>query len=308
MESYTYSRYVESFKEWLGLINYAASTIERLPKQIEEFFTWIESQQITGIEKITRYHIRDYYQHLKYNRKSHLTDTFLRSGTLNGHIRGLKLFSFYLEETQGQQLLIDVPYEAKQTSVRHLLTAKEIQLLYQVTTEDEQGIKERVMLSLYYGCGLRSNEGIELNLDDVMLDKRIVYVRKGKGYKERYVPFVDKQQEHFEHYLKYVRPQLVKDKNENAFILGRQGKRIRYEALLKMLKQLQQRTGNEAMQQKTIGLHALRHSIATHLMQRGMKFDYISQFLGHTNLTSTQIYTHLAHEYESNDTIRTALP
>lgn len=298
MESYTYNRYVESFKEWLELINYADSTIERLPRQIEEFFTWIESQGIRKVDQITRYHIRDYFQHLKYNRVSHSTKTFLKSQTLNGHIRGLKLFSFYLEETQGLQLLIDVPYEAKETSVRHLLTAKEIQLLYQVTTEDEQGIKERVMLSLYYGCGLRSNEGIELNLDDVMLERKIVYVRKAKGYKERYVPFVDKQKEHFEHYLKYVRPKLVRDPNEQAFLLGRQGKRIHYGALLKMLKQLQQRTENEMLQQKTIGLHALRHSIATHLMQRGMKFDYISQFLGHVNLSSTQIYTHLAHEYE----------
>lgn len=302
MGSYVYYRYVESFKEWLGLINYAASTIERLPRQIEEFFTWMESHQVSSIEQITRQHIRAYYEYLKYRRKSHITDTFLKSQTLNGHIRGLKLFSFYLEETQQGYLVIDLPYEEKQPSVKHLLTAREVHLLYQVTTEDEQGIKERVMLDLYYGCGLRSNEGIMLNLDDVMLDKKIVYVRQGKGYKERYVPFVEKQKEHFEHYLKYVRPELVKDQNERAFLLGYQGKRIRYEALLKMLKQLQQRTGDDVLQQKTIGLHALRHSIATHLMQRGMKFDYISQFLGHTNLSSTQIYTHLAHEYESDNT------
>jgi integrase/recombinase XerD len=99
-----------------------------------------------------------------------------------------------------------------------------------------------------------------------------------------------------------VRPQLIREPNEQAFLLGYQGKRIRYEALLKMLKNLQQRTGDDQLQQKTIGLHALRHSIATHLMQRGMKFDYISQFLGHTNLSSTQIYTHLAYEYETHDT------
>lgn len=302
MESYTYNRYVESFREWLALINYAASSVDRLPRQIEEFFTWMESHGVHSIEQITRQHIREYYQYMKYTRKSQLTDTFLKSQTLNGHIRGLKLFSFYLEETQQGNLIIDLPYEEKEPSVKHLLTAREVQLLYQATTEDEQGIKERVMLDLYYGCGLRSNEGITLNLDDVMLDKKIVYVRQGKGYKERYVPFVEKQKEDFEHYLKYVRPELIKESNEEAFLVGHQGKRIRYEALLKMLKQLQQRTGDDQLQQKTIGLHALRHSIATHLMQRGMKFDYISQFLGHANLSSTQIYTHLAHEYENDNT------
>jgi integrase/recombinase XerD len=302
MESYTYNRYVESYKEWLALLNYAASTMESLPRQIREFFTWMESHGVHNIEQITREHIREYYQYMKYTRKSQHTDTFLKSQTLNGHIRGLKLFSFYLEETQQARLIIDLPYEEKEPSVKHLLTAREVQLLYQATTEDEQGIKERAMLSLYYGCGLRSNEGIMLNLEDVMLDKKIVYVRQGKGYKERYVPFVDKQKEHFEHYLKYVRSRLVKDQDEQAFLVGSQGRRIRYDKLLKMLKQLQERTEDEMLQQKRIGLHALRHSIATHLMQRGMKFDYISQFLGHTNLSSTQIYTHLAHEYENTNT------
>lgn len=71
--------------------------------------------------------------------------------------------------------------------------------------------------------------------------------------------------------------------------------------MLSSLKRLQQRTDNEELKQKVIGLHALRHSIATHLMQRGMKFDYISQFLGHSSLNSTQIYTHLAHEYADTD-------
>lgn len=162
MESYTYQRYVESYKEWLTLINYAASTIDRLPRQIEEFFIWMEARGIGSIEQITREHIKAYYHYLKYTRKSQLTDTFLKSQTLNGHIRGLKLFSFYLEETQQGNLIIDLPYEEKEPSVKHLLTAREVQLLYQATTEDEQGIKERVMLDLFYGCGLRSNEGITL--------------------------------------------------------------------------------------------------------------------------------------------------
>lgn len=94
MESYIYHRYVESFREWLALINYAESSVDRLPRQIEEFFTWMEAHGVHNIEQITRQHIREYYQYMKYTRKSQITDTFLKSQTLNGHIRGLKLFSF----------------------------------------------------------------------------------------------------------------------------------------------------------------------------------------------------------------------
>ena len=295
--SYTYQRYTEGFKEWLHVLNYSASTADSTPRQLQEFFDWLQAQQITGITQITRKHILQWYDHLKYTRKSQHTDTFLKAGTLNSYISMLKLFAFYLQETEQGNLTIDLVCERLTPSIRHILTAQEVQELYQSISDDAHGLREQAMLSIYYGCGLRSREGIALNVDDVMLDKKMIYVRQGKGYKERYVPFVEKQKEDFEHYLKYARPELLRGKTEQAFLIGHKGRRISYGILLKSLKQLQQRTDNETLKQKVIGLHALRHSIATHLMQRGMKFDYISQFLGHSSLTSTQIYTHLAHEY-----------
>jgi integrase/recombinase XerD len=294
----SYQRYTESFKEWLQVINCSESSIERMPRQLQEFFEWIETNHNTTLEQITRQHVNAFYEYLKYARKSQHSDTFLKPQTLNSYIRCLKLFAHYLEETQQGTLPVNLLYEKGESYIRQILTVEEVQQLYQSTCEDHYGIRERAMLSLYYGCGLRSSEGIALNLEDVLLEQKMIYVRKGKGYKERYVPFVENQKEDFEHYLKQSRPKLLRDETEQAFFIGHQGKRISYGILLKTLKRLQQRTGNEILMQKVIGLHALRHSIATHLMQRGMKFDYISQFLGHTLMSSTQIYTHLAHELE----------
>lgn len=298
-------RYTEGFKEWLRVLNYSGSTTESIPRMLQEFFNWLQDENITGITEITRKHVLQWYDHLKYTRKSQRTDTFLKAGTLNSYISTLKLFAFYLQETEQASLTIDLVCEKLTPSIRHVLTTQEVQELYQSTTDDAYGMRDRTMLSLYYGCGIRSREGIALNVDDVMLNKKMIYVREGKGYKERYVPFVGQQQKDFEHYLKYARPELLSrarllagGENENAFLIGHACKRISYGILLKSLKQLQQRTDNEALKEKVFGLHALRHSIATHLMQRGMKFDYISQFLGHSSLNSTQIYTHLAHEYE----------
>jgi integrase/recombinase XerD len=298
----TYNRYTESFKEWLQVINCSQGSIERMPKQLQEFFQWMNTNNITSLEQITRQQVNLFYDYLKYERKSQHTDTFLRPQTLNGYIRCLKLFAHYLEETQQGFLPVNLLYEKGEAHIRQILTTEEVQQLYQSTSEDFYGIRERAMLSIYYGCGLRSSEGIALDVEDVMMDRKIIYVRKGKGYKERYVPFIENQREDFEHYLKQSRPRLLRGENEKAFFIGHQGKHISYNMLLKTLKQLQQRTGNETLKQKTIGMHALRHSIATHLMQRGMKFDYIGQFLGHVNLNSTQIYTHLAHELEYGNT------
>lgn len=296
----SYVRYTESFKEWLQIINCSASSIERMPRQLQEFFEWLQTNQVNNLEQITRQHVNDFYNYLKYERKAQYTDTFLRPQTLNSHIRCLKLFAHYLEETQQGNLPVTLLYEKGEAAIRQILTTEEVQQLYQATSEDHYGIRERAILSLYYGCGLRSSEGIALNLEDVLLDQQLIYVRKGKGYKERYVPFIENQKEDFEHYLKQSRPKLLTDETEQAFFIGHKGKRISYGILLKTLKRLQERTGNETLMQKVIGLHALRHSIATHLMQRGMKFDYISQFLGHGLMSSTQIYTHLAHELEHN--------
>lgn len=294
----SYQRYTESFKEWLHVINYSASTVESLPRMLQEFFSWLESRNVITVTEITRKHILEWYDYLKYQRKSQHTNTFLKPQSLNGYIRVLKLFSYYLRETGQADLTIDLVSERPLPSIRHIITADEIQELYHATSDDCYGLRDQAMLSVYYGCGLRSKEGIALDLDDVMLDKKMIYVRSGKGYKERYVPFVEKQQADFKLYLEHCRPHLVSEESGNAFFLGNNGKRIRYGKLLSSLKKLQKRTGNEKLKQKVIGLHALRHSIATHLMQRGMKFDYISQFLGHNSLNSTQIYTHLAHEYE----------
>lgn len=302
MKSYTYTRYTESFKEWLEIINTSQSSIERMPRQLQEFFEWLAINQINDLEQIARHHVNGFYDHLKYERKSQHTGRLLRPQTLNSYIRCLKLFAHYLEETQQGNLPVNLLYEKGQAHIRQILTVEEVQQLYQVTSEDHYGIRERAILSLYYGCGLRSSEGIALNLEDVLLDQKMIYVRNGKGYKERYVPFIESQKEDFEHYLKQSRPKLLTDETEQAFFIGHQGKRISYGILLKTLKRLQQRTGNETLKQKVIGLHALRHSIATHLMQRGMKFDYISQFLGHTLMSSTQVYTHLAHELEYANT------
>ncbi len=303
--SYTYKRYTESFREWLQLLNYSKSGIDRMPRQLAEFFSWLEKearlpdgQGVKEISSITRTHTKLFYHHLKYHRKSQNSGEFLKSSTLNSYIHCLKLFAHYLEETGQGKLTIDLPYEPKEVTRREILTLKEIDSLYNATTDDEKGLRERAILSLYYGCGVRSNEGIQMNLEDVMTDKKMVYVRKGKQYKERYVPFVAHQQKDFLLYLKHCRPQLLRNPEEQAFLLGNQGKRIGYGLLLGTLKRLQERTADEKLQAKTIGLHTLRHSIATHLLQTGMKLDSISRFLGHSKLRSTQAYTHLAHEIE----------
>lgn len=218
---------------------------------------------------------------------------------LNGYIRNLKLFSQYLEETGQGSLQVQIKSEKTETPEVEVLTQEEVQQLYNACSEEIIGLKERAILSLYYGCGLRNGEGLKLNINDVLLDKQMIYVRQSKTGRARYVPFVESQQKDFELYLKYCRPALEKEtgtKETSPFLLNHVGQRMSASNAVKTLKDLIKRTGSQDMQSRKIGIHTLRHSIATHLLQSGMSIETIAQFLGHQWISSTQIYLHIVHQ------------
>jgi integrase/recombinase XerD len=288
-----FTRLTEGFKEWLSIVGYSDDSVASQPRVIEKYFAFMEAGKIKDLDKIKLSDTRNWYETEK-QRKSKQTGELLKNSTLNGIIRSLKLFSQFLDETSQGTLTIDLPYEPKEIPERDILTQEEIKAVYNAADETILGLRDRAILSIYYGCGLRSKEGQFLELSDIILDRKLVYVRKGKQYRERYVPFVQQQMTDFILYLKECRPELTTENTKNWFLLNNKGNQTDSSFLLKRIKSLTKAAGI----QKDIGLHTLRHSIATHLMQSGMKIESISQFLGHKNIDSTQRYTHLAHENE----------
>ena len=158
--------------------------------------------------------------------------------------------------------------------------------------EDKIGLRDKAVLSVFYGCGLRRNEGVNLNVDDIYFDEKLLHVRKGKGNKERLVPLNEAVLKHLELYVYDGRPELA-NKNETALLIGKKSARLMGNGCYRRLKSLQQKSESITLKQKEISLHTLRHSIATHLLQAGMSLESIAEFLGHSSLESTQIYTHV---------------
>ena len=289
----TYTRLTEGFKEWLYIIGYTPKTIDSMPRRINELLLHLENTGVQDIEQVTKEQVKEYNQ-LQKTSKSRQTKELRKNSTLNGIIRAWRLFAHYLEETDQGTLPVPIHYEPSNYIEREVLTHQEIQALYNAADEGILGLRDRAILSVYYGCGLRRNEGVSLDLSDVMTDKGLLYVRKGKGYKERYVPFTESVQTDFKLYLQQCRPRLVNNTKEKSFLVNNKGTRINFSTQNNYLKKILER----ASITKPIGLHNLRHSIATHLMKSGMKIEDIAKFLGHAYLSSTQIYTHIAHEYE----------
>jgi len=303
-------QYVEkSFKEWLDILGYAPSTVYGLPNHIRELFHWLENEkEETQINQITKEIIQEYYEQLK-TRGNQRRGGGLSNAYLNKHLQALYKFSEYLRQS-GRLVLpyLNIEWETDDTKVIHWLTQEEIKELYKMTKGFNENTRfesfnarDRAILTIFYGCGLRRNEGYHLDLSDINFDRQILHVRKGKAYKERFVPFNKTNSQYLQEYVYDARPQLVKDGKQNAFFISQRGVRMQAQTMALRLKILQQRSTNIELQEKDVRLHVLRHSIATHLLQNGMPLEKIGRFLGHASLESTQVYTHLV-EVESLDT------
>ncbi len=300
IENASYRYLEESFREWLDIQGYAPTTVYNLPNQIRELFHYMEKQGVTSIKSLDSKHIKAYYEKLK-ERSNAKRGGGLSTAYLNKHIQAIRKFTDYLRKV-GRIELAAVPLrnEQNQRTVNYL-TEEEIKQLFAATYLEEENYKaknealqsrDRAMLAIFYGCGLRRNEGVNVDIGDINFDRSVVHVRKGKNNKERFVPISKTSLQHLTEYIYDYRPLLQRYKTEALFI-NYQGTRMQGQGLLIRLKQLQYKTDKVQLREKEIGLHTLRHSIATHLLAAGMKLESISQFLGHSSLESTQLYTHL---------------
>lgn len=282
-----------SFENWLRTLGYAESTVYASKRYVHDFFFYLKEKEIESFEKVTVQTISSYHKYLQHRKNKKQTGS-LSENYIISNINALKRLSKYLQETEQARLEINIRCQSNQSHQKSILTKAEIRSLYKACSNDLLGIRDRCILSIYYGCGLRRSEGISLNVNDVLLREKLIHVRKGKGSRERYVPMSESVKEDLENYIYVARNQLqsFKPQKQEALFLSMRVRRLCGNALLVRIHKL----ANAANLQKEVGVHTLRHSIATHLLQSGMKLEEVSRFLGHSSLESTQIYTRVTNE------------
>lgn len=311
LHSEAYRYIIASFKEWLQTLGYSEQAVYQLPNYIQEFLFYAESKGYAGLFQLNNDLMKEHYYKLK-ERKNLRRGGGLSPAYLNKHLQALHKFSDYLRQN-GRLILpkLDIQTEENNHEVTDLLTQAEIKQIFAVTAlpyepkKNDKGIvfyeamqlRDKAMLTVFYSCGMRRNEVYHLDIGDIIFEKQLLHVRKAKGYKERFVPLTQQSLQHLQNYLYDARPYFTSDKNE-AFFVTHYGKRLGDQQMFLRLKALIQLTGNAELMQKNIHLHTLRHSIATHLLQNGMKLERIKDFLGHSSLESTQIYTHFVENEE----------
>lgn len=300
LKNASYEYLLTAFKEWLDILGYNPQTVYNMPSMIREFLHFLEQQDCNQINKLQTKHYKDYFNHLS-TRPNQRRGGGLGNVYINQQIQALEKFYEFLQHKGTNGI---PPVTLKQLKLEKgnitVLGQEEIKQLFEATGQETPhpkqeafNARDKAMLVVFYACGLRRREGSSLTVDDLNFDRRILHVRKGKNYKERLVPFSRSSSKILQEYVYDHRPSLIKSQKDGNFFISMFGKPMTGGSLYTRLKKLILLVDNPDLQQKEVGLHTLRHSIATHLLENGMELQKIQRFLGHSSLESTQIYTHL---------------
>jgi len=209
--------------------------------------------------------------------------------TIAKDISGIRALGEFLVRKEMWQenvaLLLDKPKAAR--NLPKVLSIEQIDLLLDcIDTSNVCGKRDDALFELIYSCGLRISEACDLKIANVHLDERLILVH-GKGDKERIVPFGERALQKMEIYLNESRPVLTKGRNVAEFFVNYKGEPISRKGVWKRFQELEKLSGVDAK------VHTLRHSFATHLLAGGADLRSVQELLGHSDLSTTTIYTHV---------------
>lgn len=280
-----YKVLLAQFTKHLTTLNYSKETVYNAENYTKEYLVYLQEHQLelSKVKELTTYF--DYLQ----TRSNQKTTGALSLNSLHKHRSTLKLFYDFLHHIKSFHP-VSFPLLAKPKTYPKVLNLKDVQQLFNACDDTLLGKRNKAVLALYYGLGLRKKEGVMLGVTEVDFIKEEVFIAQSKTSYQRIVPMSEHVKAILEDYVFNVREKLVpKDKSTTTLLVTELGKPLHGETAVYILKKLLR----EAKIKKQASLHTLRHSIATHLLESGMKLENIALFLGHRSLDSTQIYTHL---------------
>jgi integrase/recombinase XerD len=262
-------------------------TQEGYERDLRRFAEYAESKGVTAPPDITAKLLREYVYHLK--------DLGLSPSSIRRNVSAVRSYFRFLT---GDGVVVRDPSERLETpkkwrTLPEVLSVEEVQrLLASPTLDDALVFRDRALLELAYGAGLRVSEWITLGVRDLMLEDGLVRVF-GKGSKERLVPIGRSAIGAVAVYLRELRPRLEKGEGKGVLLLNARGKPLSRMGAWKILRIHVDRAGII----KHVSPHTLRHSFATHLLEGGADLRAVQEMLGHVDIATTQIYTHVDREY-----------
>ena len=274
---------IECYSVYLEREKHASiNTISSYLRDIGQFSEWLQIEKRCELRKASVDSVHEYMTWMQLHGKS--------ASSVTRFLAAVKSFYNYLIaqgilQSNPAKGVVSVKSEKKYPEI---LTNREVDLfLEQPQCVDAKGIRDHAMLELLYATGMRVSELIALNLDDLNL--MAAFVRCESKGRERIIPLYRTAVKALSDYVRSVRPQIIADGDENALFVNMNGERMSRQGFWKIIKYYQERAGI----QKEITPHTLRHSFAVHLLENGADLRAIQEMLGHADISSTQMYTHV---------------
>ena len=297
-----YQSEAKTFYDYLLTIGNHAKNSRSKYLHLKEFFCFMESRKIFDLQQITPFDVSEFYRHLQ-SRKSHRDGQPLSEKFIFRILRCVQEYFGYalalgkIRVHPASHLRLR---SRRRRGERPVFTQDNIRELYLACST----LQERAILHIAYGCGLRVSEVSALNVADVRTGENMVIVRCGKMGKSRKVPINEKISAELKEFIfsderknELTDCGLRSDAATVHLFYDNKGKRMHQWTLNKRFKQMIKRTEFGKLlpsgQLSKTGIHALRHSIATHLLENGMNIELVRQFLGHNQIETTEIYTHI---------------
>jgi len=278
---------VESFLNYLSVERgLSHNTIISYRRDLSTYADFISKSKIDALSKITKNDITNFMLNQK--------DKGISANSIARRLAAIRMFHRFLARErivkEDPSNLIDSPKLWKK--IPEALSLNEVDsLIAQPDMRDNQGVRDRAILETLYATGMRVSEAVDLKKDNINLD--IGFLRCiGKGNKERVIPLGKKAIGSIKKYLESSRLVFLKNKESDFLFLNRSGRRISRQSVWKLIKKY----ALSARIKKPLKPHTLRHSFATHLLERGADLRSVQEMLGHSNISTTQIYTHINKE------------
>jgi len=275
--------YLNMYEEYLKIDKkYGKNTISSYMNDLSKYNNFLENKNIIKINK------NDIINFLNQERKKGKNDK-----TIIHNLTVIKSFYKYLEIAEEIKMnptnYIDTPKTKK--TLPKVLSANEIDKILNIDLKTKYDFRNKAMLELLYSSGLRISELVNLKMLDINLKENIIRVT-GKGNKDRIIPIGDYATKYLEIYIYEYRNQFLKRKVSEYIFLNPSGNNISRQAVFKIIKKMAKEKGIKT----DFSPHTLRHSFASHMLENGADLRIIQELLGHSDISTTQIYTHISNK------------
>ncbi|OYU94571.1 MAG: hypothetical protein CFE21_14940 [Bacteroidetes bacterium B1(2017)] len=255
---------------------------------VREFLYFLELNEQNNFLTIKHECILRYHQYIL-NRPRHRKPGILSPISTQHHIQSIRIFFDFLFDCKKvtHNPVRQTKFKFRVNTPRQIASVEEMKILFRRNISPMM----KAILSCAYGCGLRRSEMYQLNLEDINLKEKYILVRNGKGNKSRLVPMSDSIFNYINKYISFMKEKWVMDESKSfPFFLNSHGNRLTGYSLNKCLKAIINGSKLKDLKAKNITLHCLRHSIAVHLIENGAKIELVKDFLGHSQIDTTQLY------------------